>query len=219
MKNLIWVVLITLLLGGCNGSLTVKLTLLQDVVFKDYWNSNYKLNAGEHEIELTVNHKKKHITFTIEDADGGSGDPDEPNGPNPSTDIRFTFENESQVPKENGPINLPSSVSGQPVNLAGQLTTDIQKSDLIRGVESCRRLVKERVCSGDPVHCRWERVWAEGEKEVEFHRVTKTIHIVVNLLNTNGKGAPLGGFDKTAKRNYRDYIYEGVCHIYGRRRY
>jgi hypothetical protein len=90
----------------------------------------------------------------------------------------------AQVPRENGPINISSVISGQPYNLRGELQTTRTQSPLRRGRESCQEQVPERFCWRDAygrVYCetRWRTVY--GSQDIEYFDRFTDSRITANL--------------------------------------
>lgn len=221
MKKLAIVLFATFALVSCDGPLNVTLHLDRDLSLVTSDKSTHLLKAGDQDLSLRLDYKHKYVVFTVEE--NGSIIPGLPSEDSRYVDIRFQFQDESQIPKDNGPIELPSTMSGQPVDLVGNISTKVDRSELIHGYERCSVQVREERCYPvtDPngrthTQCEWVWVTEFGEREVEYHNVTTTFHLFVDLLQP-ASTSKIGNIDKTQVSTVRDYTYEGRCMLYGRR--
>lgn len=141
-------------------------------------------------------------------------------------DVKIKLPENRQFPNFEGPINIPASRTGQNYDIKGRITTDITRSGMHHGYESCtytdyvRRC--ERVCTertrpnGDVVkecrrECRRVAVEIRGDRAVSYHYVYTNKRIKVGMF-TPGSQQRLGDFRGQFNDTDKVYDHYGTCH-------
>ncbi|MFA6236004.1 MAG: hypothetical protein WC635_01650 [Bacteriovorax sp.] len=187
MKILLPVLMTAFLLVGCE-KIEGQLNITKELSLKNSKGDMHLLNVGTYSADLKAKSNKK-ITLRL----------------NNDADEKFEFKFEGNIP-ENGAFNVPSKVSGQPVDLSGSISTTVSNSDVREGSESCTYQVQETVCypSGPygqmSCHVQYRTVY--GIQWVRFYdRMTvKNVHMSVKAANATVESADFHGNISSAER-------------------
>lgn len=201
-KSLSFVLSLSLFAVGCKTEYKGRMDVfetLTPVVKK----GNKTLAPGSYDATLTI---KNEDMAEIEVSVAGRNN-------NPVLPFRLRG---ADLPRENGPIYIASSVSGQPYDLRGELSTIRTQGPLRRGNESCTEQVPERVCWRDRsgrVICetRWRTVY--GTQNIEYYDLFTDTRVNASLEDPRAHQelARLSAADSSAERMV---TYRSHCHWY-----
>ena len=191
-------VLVALLMVGCKD-LSGKLSVNRTFTLNEGQGRRVTplvLNAGE--FDLTVNMKKSdEVTMTVDDGKKHS--------------IIFKTAT-GGIPAE-GAFSIPSSVSGQPVDVKGFITVTVNQSEPIRELEPCRRIVHQRICEpvGRTIRCRTTTDFVPGRHEVEYINITTTHDLNASIYDEPTMSSPAANGHGSRVDFEKRYLYEGIC--------
>jgi hypothetical protein len=127
MKFFMPVLLAAMFLVGCE-KIEGQLNITKDLKLVNSKGVTHLLKVGTYSADIKANTSKK-ITLRL----------------NNDSDEKFVFEHNGNIPN-NGAFSISSKVSGQPVDLSGDVTTVVTNSETRQGTESCTYQVPEQVC-------------------------------------------------------------------------
>jgi hypothetical protein len=130
-----------------------------------------------------------------------------------------------KMPKYNGQLAIPSSQSGQPVDIIGELRTDKDASDDIQGIETCTKQDYERVCekliakdaqgnTKETVTCGMKPITLYGKQKIVYHYLTTTTRAGVLLLDPASK-VEVANFKGKESSTQTIVTFRGNCHVHG----
>jgi len=176
---------------GIQGQLEVtqdSLRILRDDGFKVHF---YK---GIYSSSLIFKDQKAYLAITRKDI---------------ITNAILKFPVGASIP-ENGTFILDGGKTGQTFSISGVIDTETINSETIREQESCQYPEDEYICRGRgrQRECRWETVWYNGLREIEYYYQTKNIKLASDLASNNGGKANFTG--QSSDRN-KIFLYVGQC--------
>ena len=150
--------------------------------------------TGKYPAQIEFRDKAAYLTITRKDV---------------RTDAVLKYPEGAQVPAS-GEISLDGSKTGQTFSIGGTIATHVENSETYQDQESCTYYVREWVCEGygHDRYCYWADIPVQGLRRVEYHFVTKTVTLQLNLSSNNGGASEFNG-QKVTKNKV--YTYEGRC--------
>lgn len=127
MKFLMPVFVAAILLVGCE-KIEGQLNITKDLKLVNSKGDTHLLKVGTYSADINAKTSKK-ITLRL----------------NNDSDEKFVFAHNGNIP-DNGTFTITSKVSGQPVDLSGDVKTSVTDSATSQGSESCTYQVPEQVC-------------------------------------------------------------------------
>lgn len=102
---------------------------------------------------------------------------------NNDSDEKFIFEHNGNIP-ENGSFEIPSGVSGQPVDLSGSVATVKTNSEIREISQSCTYQEPVQVCypvPRGPMNCSIQYRTVYGYQWIQYYdrHITKNVHLSV----------------------------------------
>ncbi len=108
---------------------------------------------------------------------------------------------------ENGPFAIKSEQSGQPFDIKGAVQTEITRSDLKNGHESCQYQSQEPIC--DQNGCTIQNVIKNGWRDIEYFEETTDKKMQFDSFNKAGKEQ--SHFDGASNNTTKRITFEGQC--------
>lgn len=131
MKIFMPVLFAAFLFAGCE-KIEGQLNITKDLKLRNNKGDTHLLRVGTYSADIKANTSKK-ITLRL----------------NNDSDEKFVFNHNGNIP-DNGPFSIPSSVSGQPVDLSGTVATQVSETDVREGTQSCTYMEPVTVCMPTP---------------------------------------------------------------------
>lgn len=186
MKFLMPVVLAALFLVGCE-KIEGQLNITKDLKLRNNKGDTHLLRAGTYSADIKANTSKK-ITLRL----------------NNDADEKFVFNHNGNIPS-NGAFSIPSSVSGQPVDLSGTVATNVSNTGTRETTQSCTYQEPVQVCYPIPqggVNCSIQYRTVYGQQWIRYYdRVTtKNVHLSVKAANSADESADFHGDITFAER-------------------
>lgn len=118
----------------------------------------------------------------------------------------------AQVPNGSGPIDIPSKISGQPVDVKGSLDVNVSDSEARRDMESCTYVRRVLQCSWSNGHqyCWWEDQHYPGRRYVEYF-VRTTVQTLSSQLLKPETDISVGQLGGSRSESERVYTFYGEC--------
>tara|TARA_Y100000031_G_scaffold144137_1_gene175282 strand:+ start:135 stop:839 length:705 start_codon:yes stop_codon:yes gene_type:complete len=141
---------------------------------------------------------------------------------------RFFLSSARELPTDGGAFTLPSSESGQPYDLAAEVSVNYDRGQWVQTFEPCvenvpvRRCVWRRDSNGRQYRqCHIEYRTLHGERRVVLRSVRKTTVIDGSLTDVESETVA-GHFETDRTDTSHEYDYRGDCrvrnpYLYGRR--
>ncbi len=179
MKFLMPVLLAGLLLVGCE-KIEGQLNITKDLKLKNNKGDTHLLRVGTYSADIKANTSKK-ITLRL----------------NNDSDEKFVFQHNGNIP-DNGSFNIPSNVSGQPVDLSGSVATNVTDSAMREGYQSCTYEMPVQTCYPMPnggMNCSVYYRTVNGSQWVRYfdRQTVKNVILSVKAANTTEESADFHG--------------------------
>ncbi|MDO9181979.1 MAG: hypothetical protein Q7U04_06205 [Bacteriovorax sp.] len=179
MKLLGTILISAFLLVGCE-KIEGQLNITKELKLVNSNGETHSLKLGTYNADISVNNSKK-LTLRL----------------NNDANEKFVFKFNGNIP-ENGNFAVSSTVSGQPVDLAGTVSTVITESALRASTESCTYQRAVQVCYPQPkggVFCSVQYQTVFGTHWVRFYErnTNKNVGIKVNAAGTSDESADFHG--------------------------
>lgn len=186
MKFLMPVVLAALFLVGCE-KIEGQLNITKDLKLRNNKGDTHLLRAGTYSADIKANTSKK-ITLRL----------------NNDSDEKFVFNHNGNIPS-NGTFSIPSSVSGQPVDLSGSVATNVSNTGTRETTQSCTYQEPVVVCFPIPqggMSCSTQYRTVYGQQWIRYYdRVTtKNVHLSVKAAASTDESADFHGDITFAER-------------------
>lgn len=187
MKFLAPLVLFALLFSACE-KIEGQLNVTREFKLKNSKGDTHLIRVGTYSADIKPKTKDK-ITLRL----------------NNDSDEKFIFRHEGNIP-DNGTFTIPSSVSGQPVDLNGSVVTTVSNSEIRETVESCTYTEPVQVCYPAPqggVNCTIQHRTVYGRQWIQYYdrQTFKNVH-----LNVMSSGSSLNSADFHGDIAYSDRI-------------
>ncbi|MBC7537599.1 MAG: hypothetical protein H7281_02165 [Bacteriovorax sp.] len=127
MKFFMPVMLAALFLVGCE-KIEGQLNITKDLKLVNSRGVTHLLKVGTYSADLSAKTSKKIVLRLNNDSDE-----------------KFVFVHNGNIP-DNGSFSISSKVSGQPVDLTGDVSTVVTNSETREGTQSCTYQIPEQVC-------------------------------------------------------------------------
>lgn len=210
-------ILASLALWGCKGTVEGKLTVHKDIVLhaietvsneddpfcrinpedcrETEEEVDKKIKSGEYKVKLSITRKNEAV-FEFK-----------------KSELKIQLPEDKEIPEENGDFSFRAGEIGQRYDIAGQVRTDYSQSDVIREHEQCRYQEREYVCYPDRdgrQRCGWDYRWRYGYRRVEYRWQYTHKAVSMNIIDptSHQSQAQFVGDRDTA---YKQYLYEGIC--------
>ncbi len=108
---------------------------------------------------------------------------------------------------ENGPFVISSEQSGQPFDVEGTVQTEITRSDLKNGRETCQYTAYEPVC--DQNGCTIQNVPKTGWRDIEYFEETTNKELGFDSFSSAGTAQ--SRFDGASNTTVKRVTFEGRC--------
>ena len=179
MKFFMSVLLATLFLVGCE-KIEGQLNITKELKLVNSKGDTHLLKLGTYSADINANSSKK---FTLR--------------LNNDSDEKFVFAHNGNIP-DNGPFTISSKVSGQPVDLSGDVRTVITNSPVQEARESCTYQVAVEVCNPLPNGgrtCTVQYRTVFGNEWVRYYdRITdQNVNLSVNAVGSSEQSADFHG--------------------------
>lgn len=179
MKLLLPVMLIALSLVGC-VKIEGQLNISKDLKLVNSKGVAHLLKVGTYSADIDAQSSKK---FTLR--------------LNNDSDEKFVFSHSGNIPN-NGPFSISSKVSGQPVDLNGDVATVVKNSNTQSATQSCTYQVAVQVCYPDSRGgriCQIEYRMAYGTQWINFYdrETNQHVNLNVNAVNSPDVSADFHG--------------------------
>lgn len=179
MKFFMPVILAAFLMVGCE-KIEGQLNITKELKLKNSKGDTHLLRVGTYTADIKANTKKK-ITLRL----------------NNDSDEKFIFSHDGNIP-DNGAFNIPSKVSGQPVDLSGSVATNIANSPTREGTESCTYQEAYQVCYPMPnggMNCSVQYRTVYGTRWIRYYdrQTTKNVNLSVKAANATEESADFHG--------------------------
>lgn len=179
---------------GCqelSGTIKGKFEATEDIslISKNFWGveKNITVQPGSYDASLSFNLNSLALTL------------------NKLPSVKFKVDKES-IPQEGGHFVLPSSVSGQPCELEGDLDISATYSSEISETQFCQKQVMVQVCKNG--ECHYVPHNETGTQWVRYYIKTTILKLDVQLF----QDAHYKGDLKAAGKNQQKlYSYQGPC--------
>ncbi|HEY8280014.1 MAG TPA: hypothetical protein VIH99_10335 [Bdellovibrionota bacterium] len=150
---------------------------------------------GKYAAQFTIANRKAYLYVTRKDI---------------LTEAAIQLPSGAQFP-ENGAVNIDGFRTGQTFAIKGNVSTVRDQTPSRRETESCVYYRTEWVCHGYGYDswCDWEDIAVPGYREVEFHYLTKTQTLALDLDSRNGGASVFNG--RSVDRQ-KIYTYQGQCY-------
>lgn len=189
MKKLTLALVTLLLVSGCDDmSGLLKVSEKFSVLVKG---KSKEIPVGTHNTELDFEREK--ITATV-DVNG--------------QDIKVVIllPNSVSLP-ENGPFAVKSEQSGQPFDIEGTVRTEMTRSELKNGRESCQYYSQEPIC--DQNGCTIQNVPRTGWRDIEYFEETTEKQLQFDSLSKAGLSQ--SHFEGASNTTIKRVTFEGRC--------
>ncbi len=143
----------------------------------------------------TLNFKRDKVEVTL-------------NGNNTKTKIKFQYAPGTRLPS-NGPFELRSEQTGQPVDVFGEIQTTETRSERRRGVESCQYQDVDVVCG--PHGCSSVPVNRWGQQVIEYYLRTVNRVVKFNIVEVNASSNRLAKFNGESEYSEKVILYQDRC--------
>lgn len=149
---------------------------------------------GKYEASLSFKDRKAYLSIIRKDI---------------RTDATVTLPQGVVIP-ENGAFTIAGTKTGQTFDIEGQVNTTKDQSPTYMDIEYCQWERDEYVCRGRGRHrqCRWETVFYDGRRDIEYHYLTTSRKLNTQLLSDNGGKAQFSGQENDRKKVY---THIGFC--------
>lgn len=187
MKTLLPLVAAALLFVGCER-IEGQLNVSSPTTLKNSDGNTRSIQAGTYTADIKANTKKK-ITLRLNDDNNNKFIFNIPDGSIPS----------------NGTFAFKSSTVGQPVDLSGQVVTEVTNGERRTGYESCQYQEAVQVCYPAPqggMQCTVQYQTRYGQRWIEYYNRTTNKNVVMSIspANTNTESAQFNGNARWAER-------------------
>lgn len=196
MKFIITVLISAISLVGCKGErIEGQLNVTKNLSLTNSTGMTKDIDVGTYSADIKANTSKK-ITLRL----------------NNNSDDKFVFNHNGNIP-DSGTFNIPSKVSGQPVDLSGAIATSITLSQVRETIESCTYQMPVEVCYPSPyggMSCTIQYRIIYGNQWVRYYdrTVTKNVNLSVKASGTDEESADFHG-DITDIN--RVVLSQGIC--------
>lgn len=174
MKKFMPLFLTALLAVACN-SIDGQLNVTKEFKLLNLSNQQTTINLGSYNADIQVNSKNR-LTLRL----------------NKDNNQKYNFNFNGNIPS-NGTFEVPSNVSGQPVDLSGVVNTKISETPLKQTYQTCTYQIQ--YCQPGPqgpicgIQTVWGRQWITS-----FDRITeKNITLLVRAVGTKEDSADFHG--------------------------
>lgn len=179
MKLLLPMVLAALFLVGCE-KIEGQLNITKDLKLENSKGNMHLIKVGTYSADIKANTSKK-ITLRLND----------------DSDEKFIFEHNGNIPN-NGPFSISSKVSGQPVDLSGNVTTVSHNTEARETTRSCTYQEPFQVCTNLPqggVSCTTQYRTVYGNQWIRYYdRITnKNVNLSVKAAGSAEESADFHG--------------------------
>lgn len=187
MKIFMSLTLAAILLVGCE-KIEGQLNITKDLKLVNSKGITHLLKVGTYTADISANTSKK-ITLRL----------------NNDSNEKFIFVHNGNIP-DNGTFSIGSKVSGQPVDLTGDVKTAVTNSETRQGTESCMYQVPEQVCypSGPngAMTCTIQYRTVSGMQWITFYdrQTTKNVNLSVKPAAATEESADFHGDIAYAER-------------------
>jgi hypothetical protein len=186
MKFLTPVLLAAFLLVGCER-IEGQLNITKELKLKNNKGDTHQLLIGTYSADIKANTSKK-ITLRL----------------NYDSDEKFVFKHDGNIP-DNGPFYVPSSISGQPVDLTGVIATSVANSETRETTESCSYREEYQVCFPLPqggMSCSIQYRTVYGTRWIRYYdrQTIKNVNLLVSAANSTETSGEFHGDISYAER-------------------
>lgn len=194
MKFLIPVFFMIFFFVGCER-IEGLVTVSKDIKLKNSKGDIHLVRIGSYSADIKAKTSKK-ITLRL----------------NNDSEEKFIFNHDGNIP-DHGNFSIPSSLSGQPVNLFGSILKSVVKSDIKEATVSCSYQMPYQVCYPIPMGgmgCSVQYQVVYGYQWIRFYDVvtTKNIDLIIKAAENTEEAAHFQG---DIVNNERIILNEGVC--------
>lgn len=165
MKLIMPVILAAFLLVGCE-KIEGQLNITKDLKLKNNKGDTHLLRVGTYSADIKANTSKK-ITLRL----------------NNDADEKFVFNHNGNIP-DNGAFNIPSSVSGQPVDLTGSVVTNVSETGTRETTQSCTYQEPVQVCYPMPqggMSCSVQYRTVYGQQWIRYYDRLTTKNVILSV--------------------------------------
>jgi len=127
-----------------------------------------------------------------------------------NSEVKFKVPLGREFPRTDGNFSLAASESRQPFDVNADLRTSVVDSAESSGVESCSRLVAERVCG--PRGCATETHTFYGNQYVRYIFRETTKHISADFTKLGNAADHLATFGGARTESQKVYTFQDYCH-------
>lgn len=186
MKLIMPVLIAAFLLVGCE-KIEGQLNITKDLKLKNSKGDFHLLRVGTYSADIKANTSKK-ITLRL----------------NNDADEKFVFNHSGNIP-DNGAFSVASSVSGQPVDLSGHVTTNVSNTETRETRVSCSYQQSVQVCYPMPqggVSCSIQYRTVFGTQWIRYYdrHTAKNVNLSVKVVNEASESADFHGDIAYAER-------------------
>lgn len=186
MKFFMPVLIAAFFMVGCE-KIEGQLNITKELKLRNNKGDTHLLRVGTYAADIKANTSKK-ITLRL----------------NNDSDEKFVFNHNGNIP-DNGAFNIPSSVSGQPVDLSGTVVTNVTNSATRETTESCTYQEPVQVCYPVPqggMNCSIQYRTVYGSRWIRYYdrQTTKNITLAVKTANESMESADFHGDISFAER-------------------
>ena len=187
MKTLLPLVALALLFVGCER-IEGQLNVTSPTTLKNSDGQTRSIQAGTYTADIKANTKKK-ITLRLNDDNNN----------------KFIFNIPDGSIPNNGVFAFKASTVGQPVDLSGQVVTEVTNGERRTGYESCQYQEPVQVCYPAPnggMQCTIQYQTKFGQRWIEYYNRTTNKNVVMSIspANTNTESAQFNGNARWAER-------------------
>lgn len=179
MKFFMPVMLAAILLVGCE-KIEGQLNITKDLKLVNSKGDTHLLRVGTYSADIKANTSKK-ITLRL----------------NNDSDEKFVFSHNGNIP-DNGSFSISSRVSGQPVDLSGDVRTISTNSEVRETTQSCTYQAPVQVCYPAPqggMNCQIQYRTVNGYQWIRYYdrQTSKNVNLSVKVSSAADESADFHG--------------------------